>query len=69
VPRALGWILVVGGVGYVLSTLQVPRACASGLAAALPLAAKVGEVWMVGYLLIKGMPEGPPVPMVQVPGS
>jgi hypothetical protein len=27
-----------------------------------PLPATVGEVWMVGYLLIKGMPGRPRVP-------
>ena len=35
---------------------------ASGLVGVLPLSATVGEVWMVGYLLIKGMPERPGVP-------
>jgi hypothetical protein len=62
-PRVLGWILVVGGVGYVLSTFVTFLAPdASGLAGVLPLAATVGEVWMIGYLLIKGMPERPGVP-------
>jgi hypothetical protein len=32
---------------------------ASGLAGVLPLAVIPGEVWMIGYLLIKGMPNGP----------
>ena len=67
-PRVLGWILVVGGVGYVLSTFAsflVPSA--SGLTGVLPLLATIGEVWMVGYLLIKGMPERPPVPGRRVP--
>jgi hypothetical protein len=62
-PPVLGWILVVGGVGYVLSTLVTFLAPdASGLAGVLPLPATVGEVWMIGYLLIKGMPERPGVP-------
>jgi len=62
-PRALGWILVVGGVGYVLSAFASFLAPgASGLAGVLPLPATVGEVWMIGYLLIKGMPDGPPMP-------
>jgi hypothetical protein len=62
-PRVLGWILVVGGVGYVLSTLVSFLAPgASGLAGVLPLPATVGEVWMVGYLLIRGGPDGPRVP-------
>jgi hypothetical protein len=62
-PRALGWILVVGGIGYVLSTLVSFLAPdASSLAGVLPLPATIGEVWMVGYLLIRGMSERPPVP-------
>jgi hypothetical protein len=62
-PRVLGWILVVGGVGYVLSTFVIFLAPdASGLAGVLPLPATVGEVWMIGYLLIKGMPGRPRVP-------
>jgi hypothetical protein len=40
---------------------------ASGLAGALPLAATLGEAWMVGYLLIKGMPERAPVPGRRAP--
>jgi hypothetical protein len=67
-PRALGWILVVGGVGYVLRTfVTVLAPGASGLAGVLPVVATVGEVWMVGYLLIKRMPEGPPVPRRRAP--
>jgi hypothetical protein len=67
-PRALGWILVVGGIGYVLSTfVNFLAPGASGVAGALPLPATVGEVWMVAYLLIKGMPERPPVPRRRAP--
>ena len=62
-PRVLGWILVVGGVLGVLSTfVSVLAPDASGLAGVLPLAVIPGEVWMIGYLLIKGMPERPRVP-------
>lgn len=53
-PRALGWVLMAGGLGYVLSTYgvgQVPDAVAS----ALTLPATVGELWMVGYLLWMGV--------------
>jgi hypothetical protein len=55
-PRPLGWILMGGGVGYVLSafvTYLVPQA--SALAEALPYLATIGELWMVGYLLIRGV--------------
>lgn len=55
-PQPLGWLLIGGGVGYVLSvvvTFLVPDA--ASLASALTLPATVGELWMVGYLLIKGV--------------
>lgn len=55
-PRLLGWILIVGGVGYVLSAFVhylVPGAAlASGI---LTAPASVGELWMVAYLLILGV--------------
>ena len=56
-PRILGWILVLGGGGYVLSAflghavVGVPEALVEGLA----FPATVGEVWMVGYLLSAGI--------------
>lgn len=60
-PRVLGWILVVGGVGYVVNAV---------LSAALPgtadvaadlivIPATVGELWMVGYLLVRGIRPAP----------
>jgi hypothetical protein len=62
-PRVLGWILVVGGVLGVLSTfVSVLAPDASGLAVVLALAVIPGEVWIIGYLLIKGMPGRPRVP-------
>ncbi|OJF14795.1 DUF4386 domain-containing protein [Couchioplanes caeruleus] len=55
-PRPLGWILVGGGIGYVLS---VPVAAllpaAPGVAYALTTPATIGELWMVGYLLARGV--------------
>ncbi|MFC0681296.1 DUF4386 domain-containing protein [Lysobacter korlensis] len=67
-PRVLGWILVVGGVGGVLSTfVSVLAPDASGLAGVLPLAVVPGEVWLIGYLLIKGMPERPQGPDDELP--
>ena len=62
-PRVLGWILVVGGVLGVLSTfVSVLAPDASGLAVVLALAVIPGELWIIGYLLIKGMPGRPRVP-------
>jgi hypothetical protein len=58
-PRALGWVLVAGGVGYLLSAFVrylVPGA--QGVVDALALPATVGEFWMVGYLLIYGVRRG-----------
>lgn len=53
-PRPLGWVLVGGGLGYVLSafvTFLAPDATV--LAEALALPASVGEFWMLGYLLLR----------------
>lgn len=54
-PRAFGHILVVGGALYVASGFVLallPNATA--LADVLALPATVGEVWMIGWLLIRG---------------
>jgi hypothetical protein len=53
-PKLLGWVLVVGGVGYVLSgfvTVLLPDVPAD----ALTIPASVGEFWMIGYLLVRGV--------------
>jgi hypothetical protein len=55
-PRALGWVLVVGGVGYVLSAFLrylVPDAGSLVDLATIP--ATIGEVWMIGYLFLRGV--------------
>lgn len=55
-PRALGWVLVAGGVGYVLSALVrhlVPDATVVGELLTAP--ASVGEFWMIGLLLWHGL--------------
>lgn len=55
-PRVLGWILMVGGVGYVLSPFVSYLARdAHVLFDAMAYPASVGEFWMVGYLLIYGV--------------
>jgi Domain of unknown function (DUF4386) len=55
-PRLLGWVLVVGGAGYVLSAL-LPISCpmAGIVADALTFPATVGEFWMIGNLLVRGV--------------
>ena len=64
-PKWLGRILILGGVGYVLSAFVkygVPDA-PGWLGEGLPIPATVGEFWMIGYLLIKGVraPQSIPV--------
>lgn len=55
-PRVLGWLLVGGGVGYVLSAfIRYLAPDAHAVAEALAYPASVGEFWMVGYLLIRGV--------------
>jgi hypothetical protein len=56
-PRPLGWILIAGGIGYILSAFVVylvPGA-PGAVELALTMLATVGEFWMIGYLLIKGV--------------
>jgi hypothetical protein len=55
-PRPLGWVLVAGGVGYLLSAFVrylVPGGDA--VADALTYPSAIGEFWIVGYLLIHGV--------------
>ncbi|MEV4712331.1 DUF4386 domain-containing protein [Micromonospora sp. NPDC049374] len=55
-PRVLGWILVTGGVGYVLMTFVRYLAPGAGIAAdLLVVPATVGELWILGYLVIFGV--------------
>lgn len=54
--RALGWILIVGGVGYVLSAFTgVLAPNASAVTGLLTVAATLGEFWMIGLLLWTGL--------------
>jgi hypothetical protein len=56
-PKWLGWTLIVGGCGYVLSALlgYGVADAPTGLVEALPFPATVGEFWMIGYLLTVGI--------------
>lgn len=57
-PRALGWLLVVGGGLYVVSAFVLavaPGALAPATALALP--ASMGELWIIGHLLVRGVRE------------
>jgi hypothetical protein len=58
-PIALGWLLVVGGVGYVIAPFVTYLFDATGFGDALALPASVAELWMVGFLLFRGVRPGP----------
>jgi hypothetical protein len=56
-PVVLGWVLMAGGIGYVISaylTQLVPDAPAV-VNELLTGVATVGEFWMIGYLLLVGV--------------
>ncbi len=55
-PAGLGRILVVGGVGYVVSAFVAYLAPSlSVVAELLTVPASIGEFWMIGYLLWRGV--------------
>jgi hypothetical protein len=55
-PRFLGWLLIAGGVGYVLSAFVRYLAPGAGMVAdVFTVPASVGEFWMIGYLLVRGI--------------
>lgn len=55
-PVTLGWILIAGGVGYVLSAAVGLLLPAIGvLTQVLTVPATVGEFWILGYLLVIGV--------------
>jgi hypothetical protein len=54
-PRALGWVLVVGGVGYLLSAfLRYLLPDAGMITDLVTVPATIGELWIIGYLLLRG---------------
>lgn len=56
-PRPLGWILMAGGLSYVIAAFLKYAAgtIASTVAEVLPYVATIGEFWMLGYLLVFGI--------------
>ena len=51
-PMWLGRILIIGGIGYLLQTFIKSIGVQSSYLDMLVIPATVGELWMVGYLLI-----------------
>jgi hypothetical protein len=66
-PRVLGVLLIVGGVGYVVDLFV--QFLAPGIADTIELfvvaPAAVGELWLVVWLLVKGVPAPAPAPRAQ----
>ena len=59
-PRPMGWLLIGGGVGYLVSTfVNYLASGAQPIADALTVPATIGELWMVAYLLIRGVRRTP----------
>lgn len=57
-PRALGWLLIAGGFFYILNTfVAYVLPDANTAADALLIPSTIGEVWMIGQLLVKGAPD------------
>ncbi|HNU43285.1 MAG TPA: DUF4386 domain-containing protein, partial [Cyclobacteriaceae bacterium] len=54
-PRGLGFTLIVGGVGYLLSAFLSYAGVKGTFVNVLTIPASVGEFWIVGYLLIFGI--------------
>ncbi len=57
-PKALGWLLIVGGIGYVLEAFAlfaVPD-LSTTVQAILVAPSAVAELWMVVWLLVKAVP-------------
>ena len=54
-PVWLGRTLILGGIGYILSTLISYMGFQHALLNVLTIPATIGEFWMIGYLLIYGI--------------
>lgn len=55
-PRVLGFVIITGGFGYIVATyvgFLFPDA--ADVADSLTWVAAIGEFWIIGYLLIKGL--------------
>jgi len=59
-PLPLGWILIAGGVGYLLSAfVSYAFSNADLITQLLTVPATIGEIWIMGYLIIFGIRDHP----------
>jgi len=63
-PAALGWLLMAGGVTYMVDTYlsQLLTDAPEAISAVLVGVATIGEFWIIGYLLILGIRKADRVP-------
>ena len=54
-PIWLGWLLIIGGIGYLISTVVVYSGIEVPFLSYLTIPATAAEFWMIGYLLIFGI--------------
>jgi len=54
-PISLGWLLIAGGVGYLISTVVIYSGIDVPFSSYLTIPATAAEFWMIGYLLIFGL--------------
>lgn len=68
-PAALGWLLMVGGVTYMVDTYlaQLVTDAPAAISAVLVGVATLGEFWMIGYLLILGIRRADRAPLANSP--
>ncbi|WP_304450900.1 DUF4386 domain-containing protein [Nocardiopsis sp. YSL2] len=58
-PRPLGWFVMAGGAGYVLNSFAGHLAPdATAVTNVLLVPAAIGELWMIAYLLVRGVRPG-----------
>lgn len=70
-PALLGWVLMVGGVAYVISAYltQLTPDAPTAVGSLLTGVASVGEFWMIGYLLIFGVRSPDRIPAPHAPAA
>ena len=54
-PFALGYTLILGGLGYILSIVMAYTGWAGSGTEYLTIPASIGEFWIIGYMLIFGI--------------